>query len=317
MGGDLGNVLPSDSETSATSGSESHSRGTSPSLTSSQGEGVHEPMLWGLGLMGHEEQQAAAVHQSLKMSHEHHQRRLLSQRRLAHPEVARVGDSYAFLLRLEHLAKDDAVLLQTFSNGDFFKRLLELLETPQSAGSGRNDVVAIDEILYRANPLFREKYAILMRTNQLNNDDRGPGSAKLARISEYAEEEPSAQAMTSSWQPVSLRKRAARGRDSGTSSTEQRSAMKRQRKDKKVSSTSLGLVAQSMQEWEKHLEAELVAEGETVDSFRQGKSKSSYVEKEQFQREAQWNEFLREKALEDQQRELAAKRAIRRGEVDP
>ncbi|CCW72186.1 unnamed protein product [Phytomonas sp. Hart1] len=315
--GDLRNAQDSDSEVSATSGSASDSRGTSQSFVSSDDTGRQETRQWGFGFMDHEGQQAAAVYQSLRMSHEHRRRRLFSQRRLAHPETARVGDSNAFFFRPEYLAEDDAVLLQTFSNSDFFERLLEAVRTSRLTGSVRDDTAILDEIFYKANPLFRKKYAILMKSNQLGGDDQGPDGTNLSQINEYVEEHASAQSMTNSWQSVPIRTRVAREGNVSLSAKGQRSATKRQREDKKASSTSMGLVAQSMQQWEKHLEEELVVEGETIDSFRQGKNKTSYIEKEEFQRAAQWNEFLRERALEEQQRELAMKRAIRRKEVGP
>lgn len=52
-------------------------------------------------------------------------------------------------------------------------------------------------------------------------------------------------------------------------------------------SPSSGIISQSRNRWERHLQDELQHEGETVESFRQSKGQESYVSKHKFAQQVQ------------------------------
>ncbi|EPY43422.1 hypothetical protein AGDE_00499 [Angomonas deanei] len=69
-----------------------------------------------------------------------------------------------------------------------------------------------------------------------------------------------------------------------------------------------------MKSWEKYIESHLLSEGESVETFRSRKNNSGFIEKQQFQQKAEWNEFIQEASLQEKQRSLELSRATRRGE---
>lgn len=264
---------------------------------------------------GRAQQQQSAVLTRLRLSRAHQLRRLLSLRHIAALETVDRGKSTAggFLETTTYLSDTDAAVLMSFSNSAMFERLLAAVV---SAHSGPPP--SLERLLAAANPLLAFNYTMptvdAIPTPSEGGEEPAMGVAQLTHF--LVDEE------RGQWLKAAkpLERRRTRSPDSATIAAASRTAdddllpAKRHKLPgtARTMATSGSLVARSREAWEAHLTEELGAEGETVESYRHSKTKSSYLDKAQFQQEAQWNEFLRERRLEEEQRERAAKQAVRR-----
>lgn len=274
--------LPSSSETSASCSAESSPSRVEASATSS---------LRGAG----DDRHLAALLTKHRLNREHRLRRLLSQRRLGDPERAELSGAPAFQMRRDSLRDDDALLLMSFSNAECFGRLTEALARP----TGKE--LPLDRLLAASNTLFHCEYTMPLNSRELTREALIEGFGEDAEM----------KALAACQRPMN-RKRQER-----SAATRAVEALPRKKKQPEGLSAAGGLVAQSMAQWEEHLGLELQREGDTIQNYRQSRAKGSYVDQARFQQAAQWNEYLRERALQDRQTELEAKRAIRRGEAEP
>ncbi|KPI84276.1 hypothetical protein ABL78_6667 [Leptomonas seymouri] len=248
----------------------------------------------------------------LRLQREQRLRRMLSQRHLGQPEAL---SRTALLCTRSALSEEDTVWLYALTNHSCFERLLREVEATPSSIAGH-----LDAILSNANPLFHFNYGMPIEAPHCT---AGMDEAveENSRDLPFLRQSPLMR-QWSSERCVIRRKRPA-PEEQATSSpafqeagTGRAGALKKNAKKTSSTSASSGLVAQSMMAWEAHLASSLTREGETIENFRQARSKSSYTEKKAFQQQAEWNEFTREVALQQQQRDREATRALRRGEVD-
>ncbi|KAG5510974.1 hypothetical protein JKF63_06476 [Porcisia hertigi] len=240
----------------------------------------------------------------LQLQREQRLRRVLSQRHLGQPEAV---PHNAFFCTRTALSEEDTVWLYTLTNSACFERLLhDARATTISALAGH-----LDTVLSHANPLFYFNYRMPVRAGN-GIGDAAPTSLRVAPVMR-------------SWQdtPPVMRKRPSpahnEAEDShlgGSGGSIAGASQKRLKTSVDGPSASSGLVAQSMKTWEAHLTEALTKEGETVDSFRQSRTKTSYTEKKRFQEKAAWEEYTREVRIQAQQRDREAKRALRRGVND-
>lgn len=243
----------------------------------------------------------------LRVSREQQLRRLLSQRRLGAAQALPKGQG--FFATQHFLSDDDAVLLMTFSNSACFESLLSSV----AAGPSMQQLAGmIDQLLSAANPYFDYGYHMPIDTIETNRSTEAFAQPVVAgHFHRWAAET----------QPIKRQKIDAgsttgaaghsKAKKKGDSATGDSAAALQT-----SGSASLGLVAQSRQAWDAHLRATLHREGETVESFRQRRGASSYLEKKQFERSANWNEYQRELNIQERQRDLEKTRALRRGEAE-
>lgn len=253
---------------------------------------------------------AAAAHAEpvavtkLRLQREQRLRRVLSQRHLGQPEAV---PHNAFFCTRSALGEEDTVWLYTLTNHRCFEALLHSVASTSSSLAGH-----LDAVLSSANPLFHYTFGmpIPAAAPSPSVDEANSQVARELRESPLMREWAAAAAPIQRKRPApdeSVQTPAASGANAGGG---------RGRKATKTASATSGLVAQSLQAWEAHLTDALTKEGETVESFRQARSKTSYTEKKSFQQTAEWNEYRREVALQQQQRDREATRALRRGETD-
>ncbi|KEG11594.1 hypothetical protein DQ04_02461090 [Trypanosoma grayi] len=237
-----------------------------------------------------------------RMEREQRLRRLLSQRKVGDATPIDDGKNMEpFTFRRGALNEDDGVLLSTFTNASLFGRLLALLS--QYEHSARSH--SLDEVLAAANPLFYRNFKATLEDAAAPPPLRDGATVR----SECAQ-------LDHSGIIVHRRKREksahAVDRDAGV---RRRRVTETQAWPHGGSATS-GIIAKSLQNWEQHLSAELKQEGVSLESFRQQRHDSSYLEERRFLQDAQWADYQRELQLEEKRREQEAKRTIRRGESD-
>jgi hypothetical protein len=254
----------------------------------------------------------------LRLQREQKLRRLLSQRHLGQPEPVAHG---AFFCTRSVLGEEDLMWLYTLTNHRCFAQLMQgVRSTPSSSLAGH-----LDALLSDANPLFHFSYRMSIEAphDVSAAGDNGAEAEEEADVRRAAvlRESPFMHQWSSD-RYIIQRKRPEREESHATTSGAgtanlAESARKSVKGNAAASaSASSGLVAQSMVAWEAHLTESLKKEGDTIDNFRHSRSKSSYTEKKYFQQQAEWNEFAREVALQRQQRDREATRALRRGEAD-
>lgn len=256
----------------------------------------------------------------LRLQREQKLRRLLSLRHLGQPETIAHN---AFFCTRSSLSEEDVVWLYALTNHACFQRLLCEVRSTQSSLAGH-----LDAILSNSNPLFHFNYRMPVEAPQAVAESRTSTEEDGAArdVSLLVEESPvmqrwdrEATAIQRKRPPPEEWEKGAKSDTAGAFPAADGNSGGSAWKDAKKAcgtSASSGLVAQSMKAWEAHLTASLMREGETIENFRQARTKSSYVEKQSFQQRAEWNEFAREVALQQQQRDREATRALRRGEVD-
>ncbi|GET86122.1 hypothetical protein, conserved [Leishmania tarentolae] len=256
------------------------------------------------GLSGGHTVEAVEV-TKLKLQREQRLRRVLSQRHLGQPEPV---PQNAFLCTRTALSEEDTIWLYTLTNRTCFERLMSAVKsTAMTALTGH-----LDTVLSNANPLFYFSYRMPVKAVD-SADDAVPTSLREApAMRRWLEDTP----------PVLRKRPLPKSEDTGQAERDAdgKSATGGFHKHPKTSggsfSPSAGLVAQSMKAWEAHLTAALTEEGETVESFRQSRTKSSYTDKKRFQENATWQEYTHEMRIQAQQRDREIKRALRRGEMD-
>lgn len=312
----------SDAESSSSSdtdgigpGSGSSSRSSSPSSSSDGGAsppGGPGPYRAPFGL-SYAARQQSAVLTRLRLARAHQLRRRLSLRHVAEPVALDRGKPAAgraggptFFEKGRCLSDSDAAVLATFSNGRMFDRLLRAVAGEAAAQP------ALERALAAANPLFRLGYVTVVPDALPAPPAGAPGPSPLLTAA-HAAESTARRDRTAALPPVS--RRAAPVADA-VGNAAQDDGASAQRGGKRPLADSGGLVARSRRDWEAHLAATLTAEGETVEGYRSRKASGGYLDTAQFRQDAQWSEFLRERKLEEEQREQAAKRAIRRGEAE-
>ncbi|KPA74232.1 hypothetical protein ABB37_09248 [Leptomonas pyrrhocoris] len=253
---------------------------------------------------------------TMRLQREQKLRRVLSQRHLGQPEA--IADN-AFFCTRSALAEEDVVWLYSLTNHNCFEQLLREVTATTSSLAGH-----LDAVLSNANPLFYFNYGMPIEAargateaDKAGEDGGNDEGTPFLRESPFMQRWSRERCAIQRKRPVPEELEKSASAPPGTDARSDRAGGARKTAKKSSSaSTSSGLVAQSMMAWEAHLTASLTQEGETIENFRQARSKSSYTEKKSFQRQAEWNEFEREVALQQQQRDRAATRALRRGEVD-
>ncbi|CBZ31837.1 hypothetical protein, conserved [Leishmania donovani] len=241
----------------------------------------------------------------LRLQREQRLRRVLSQRHLGQPEPV---PQNAFCCTRATLSEEDTVWLYTLTNRACFERLMrDVHSTAMPALAGQ-----LDTVLSHANPLFYFSYRMPVKVVDSAGDAAATSLREAPAMRRWLEDTP----------PVLRKRPAPEKEDAGQQQrdTDGKSATGALQKHPKTStsrfSASSGLVAQSMKTWEAHLTATLTGEGETIENFRHGRTKSSYTDKKRFQEKAAWQEHVREVRIQAQQRDREIKRALRRGEVD-
>nr|CAJ2467617.1 unnamed protein product [Leishmania braziliensis] len=240
----------------------------------------------------------------LRLQREQRLRRLISQRHLGQLEPI---PRSAFFCTRAALSEDDTVWLYTLTNGACFQRLLRDVQSTSISGlAGR-----LDTVLSNANPLFYFSYRMPVKAVDSAGDAAATSLLEAPAMRRWLEDTP----------PI-LRKRPAPAHDDagesrrGADGEPATGALQKRSKTSSDSpSASLGLVAQSMKAWEAHLTEILTEEGETIENFRQSRTKSSYTDKKNFQEKAAWQEYAREVRIHAQQLDRDIKRSLRRGEI--
>lgn len=213
----------------------------------------------------------------LRIAREQHLQVVLSQRLLGVPVTLQ---DCPFVQRSQHLSDADTALLSSVTNAGLFNSLCAAATGPATSRA--------DDWLSSANPHFFFRYSMPIAV-----DAGSEGSTVFSPQIPLA--------------GFARRRRRQRGEGGAEP------AAKRSRAEPS-SSTSGGLVAQSLQKWEAHLTQQLQEEGTSLEGFRQRSKKESFLEKKRFQQDADWNEYQRELQLTQKNQELQAKRSIRRGE---
>eukprot|EP00796_Vickermania_ingenoplastis_P010161 gene10161-7115_t len=231
-----------------------------------------------------------AAASSFNMDRTHRRRRLVSQRQLGDGEPAE-----HFFLRRTALSDDDAALLMSFSNAEIFYKLLRTLQKDRAEADA-----PIDRLLSRVNPYFHYLCGLRVDASSLVP----PSEEALAAVSQ---------------QESRFVREVVRPESSGTvhrcvaapAGNSQRGAKGPSGESRVSRSGAAGVMQKSLQSWERHLEAELQREGETLENFRRNTSKESYMEKQQFRDQATWNEYARELELQEQQKKIEERKRKR------
>ncbi|RNF13725.1 uncharacterized protein Tco025E_06071 [Trypanosoma conorhini] len=231
-------------------------------------------------------------------------RRLLSQRNVG-DAVAVDDGKYVepFTARKGALDADDSVILSTFSNALLFSRLLAVLSFSDHPARLEN----FEGVLSATNPLFYRNFKLPLEET----------AAQTARGSALTHR--GCAALERGGIVVRRRKRDRHTHTAASAASAE--AVRRGRaagdpSERRGSTATSGIIANSLRSWEQHLAEELRAEGVSIETFRQQRHGNSYVEERRFLQESQWADYQRELRLEEKRKEQEAKRAIRRGETN-
>ncbi|ORC86637.1 uncharacterized protein TM35_000272270 [Trypanosoma theileri] len=239
-------------------------------------------------------------------------RRLISQRKVGDTTAIDDGKNVdPFTFRKGALDADDGLLLSTFSNALLFARLLASLRNREDPARTQS----FDDFLSASNPMFCRNFKLPLEDAALETlRDTVPCQHECAEL-----ERSNIVVRRKKRERVMLG--AAATNTMVTNNNNDPNALQQRSSDNTVSnarggSSMSGIIAKSLQSWEQHLSSELKAEGVSLESFRQQRHDSSYLEEMRFLQNSQWADYQRELQLEEKRKEQEAKRAIRRGEGD-
>lgn len=212
-------------------------------------------------------------------------RRLTSQRKLGTPAPLN-----SFLMRRKMIADDDAGMLMTFSNADYFYRLLDQVK---ESGGGK----PMEQLLSHANPYFYYMCGV---------------QADCSDVSALVQDEQLTEIPASENPSIRNGVRQAMLQPIYREAVIKAPAKTKEAKGSKGSTSGAsGMMKKSMEEWERHLSEELRNEGETVENFRRHTTKNSLLEKQEFKEKAAWNEYTRELEIQEKQRKIIERKRKR------